>query len=116
MTQYQKPTTLFEILMGGTVLAFLLLLTVGTVIAVGTATSFQQGLNPSDWAAIRFTILQALTSATLSIMIAIPTARSFSKATISWSSNYDITSGRTLYFASHCRRPWHYSCLGAALV
>ena len=79
MTQYQKPTTLFEILMGGTVLAFLLLLTVGTVIAVGTATSFQQGLNPSDWAAIRFTILQALTSAALSIMIAIPTARALAR-------------------------------------
>ena len=60
-------------------LAFLLLLTVGTVIAVGTATSFQQGLNPSDWAAIRFTILQALTSAALSIMIAIPTARALAR-------------------------------------
>lgn len=79
MAQHQNPTTLFKIIAGGTALVVLLVLTIGTVIAVGTATSFQQGLTPADWAAIRFTLLQAFTSATLSILIAVPTARALAR-------------------------------------
>jgi thiamine transport system permease protein len=79
MTNVQNPTTVFKVMTGGLALVALLILTLGTVIAVGTATTLQHGLNPSDWAAIRFTLLQAITSAAISILIAIPTARALAR-------------------------------------
>jgi thiamine transport system permease protein len=79
MAKYQNPTTLFKVLTGGTALILLILLTIGTVLAIGTTTPFQLGLNSSDWAAIKFTVVQALTSATLSVIIAVPTARSLAR-------------------------------------
>lgn len=79
MTNAQNPITLFKLTTGGFALILLLILTLGTVIAVGTATTFERGLTPSDWAAIRFTLIQAITSATLSILIAVPTARALAR-------------------------------------
>lgn len=79
MTNPQNPTTPFKLVTGGFALALLLVLTLGTVIAVGTTTTYDKGLGPSDWAAIRFTLIQALTSAALSVLIAIPTARALAR-------------------------------------
>lgn len=79
MAKYQSAITPFKIVSGGAALMLLLTLTLGTVIAVGTFTTFDRGLSPADWAAIRFTVLQALTSATLSVMIAVPTARALAR-------------------------------------
>ncbi len=79
MAHHQNPTTPFKVITGGAALVLLLILTLGTVIAVGTATTFKHGLNPSDWAAIRFTLTQAITSAALSVIIAIPTARALAR-------------------------------------
>ncbi|MCP5074770.1 MAG: thiamine/thiamine pyrophosphate ABC transporter permease ThiP [Rhodobacteraceae bacterium] len=79
MASRAQPLSLTRVLAGGGALALLLLLTLGTVLAVWSKATFQQGLGPADWAAIRFTILQALASATISIAVAIPTARALAR-------------------------------------
>lgn len=54
-------------------------LTLGTLAAVlGRAEGFD-GLRSADWAAIRFTVSQALVSASLSVILAIPVARALAR-------------------------------------
>lgn len=79
MAHYSQPLSATRVLAGGTALALLLVLTLGTVWAVWSKASFQQGLGPADWAAVRFTISQALVSAIISVLIAIPTARALAR-------------------------------------
>ncbi|GGA16604.1 thiamine/thiamine pyrophosphate ABC transporter permease ThiP [Neptunicoccus cionae] len=71
--------SLFKTLTGSAALLVVLLLTLGTVVAVGTHATVGRGFTPADWAAIRFTVTQALLSATISVAIAIPTARALAR-------------------------------------
>jgi thiamine transport system permease protein len=54
----------------------LILLALGAVISRADAGA---GLGPSDWAAIRFTVLQAACSAVLSVLLAVPVARALAR-------------------------------------
>nr|WP_325253457.1 thiamine/thiamine pyrophosphate ABC transporter permease ThiP [Amylibacter sp.] len=71
--------SVFKAVTGSAALFVLLVLTLGTVMAVWSQATFQRGLSPADWAAIRFTIVQALVSASFSVAIAIPTARALAR-------------------------------------
>lgn len=51
----------------------------GTLLAVALRAEAGRGLGPSEWAAIRFTIKQAVLSALLSVALAIPVARALSR-------------------------------------
>ena len=59
--------------------ALVLLLTLGTLGAVAWRAEWGSGLAPADWAAIRFTIVQALLSAGISVFLAIPVARALAR-------------------------------------
>ena len=59
--------------------ALVLVLTLGTLGAVVWRAEWAGGLAPADWAAIRFTVVQALLSAGLSVLLAIPVARALAR-------------------------------------
>jgi len=66
-------------LSGGAAVAALLFLTLGTLGAViGRADGFS-ALGPADWAAIRFTLVQAVLSAAISVALAVPVARALAR-------------------------------------
>ncbi len=79
MAHNTQPLSPLRVLAGGSALVLLLVLTLGTVLAVGTHTRLQNGLGVADWAALRFTVTQAFVSAVLSILLAIPTARALAR-------------------------------------
>jgi thiamine transport system permease protein len=79
MANRTQQVTPFKAIVGGSALALLLVLTLGTVGAVWSYAAFQHGLAPSDWAAVRFTLTQAFVSASVSVIIAIPTARALAR-------------------------------------
>ncbi len=54
-------------------------LTLGTLLAVALRAEGWGGLSPSDWAAIRFTLLQAFVSAAISVALAVPVARALAR-------------------------------------
>ena len=54
-------------------------LTLGTLAAVALRARGGAGLGPADWAAIRFTLLQAGLSAALSVVLAVPVARALAR-------------------------------------
>jgi len=54
-------------------------LVLGSLVAVLLRAEAGRGLGPSDWAAIRFTFLQALLSALVSVALAIPVARALAR-------------------------------------
>ncbi|SEM99690.1 thiamine transport system permease protein [Loktanella fryxellensis] len=54
-------------------------LTLGTLLAVALRAEVGRGLSPGDWAAIRFTVLQAVASAVLSVALAVPVARALAR-------------------------------------
>lgn len=64
---------------GAAAAALVLLLTLGTLGAVALRAEWGSGLAAADWAAIRFTILQSLLSAGISVMLAIPVARALAR-------------------------------------
>ncbi|OIP82813.1 MAG: thiamine/thiamine pyrophosphate ABC transporter permease ThiP [Rhodobacterales bacterium CG2_30_65_12] len=64
---------------GAGALAVVLALTLGTLGAVALRAEFGAGLGPADWAAVRFTLLQAVLSATLSVALAVPVARALAR-------------------------------------
>ncbi|SLN75888.1 thiamine/thiamine pyrophosphate ABC transporter permease ThiP [Roseisalinus antarcticus] len=64
---------------GAWVAGLLLILTLGTVAAVALRAEWSGGLAAADWAAIRFTVLQALCSAGLSVVLAVPVARALAR-------------------------------------
>ncbi len=51
----------------------------GTLLAVALSAETGRGLGPPEWAAIRFTLLQAALSAVLSVALAVPVARALSR-------------------------------------
>ena len=75
MAYSTQPIKLKYLIIGGSAFALLLILTLGTVIVLWLNADIKDALSPSDWSIIRFTISQAIISAIISILIAIPTAR-----------------------------------------
>jgi thiamine transport system permease protein len=59
--------------------ALVLVLTLGTLAAVAQRADFTSGLGAADWAAIRFTVVQAILSALISVVLAIPVARALAR-------------------------------------
>lgn len=59
--------------------AIVVVLTLGTLIAVALRAEVGSGLGPADWAAVRFTVAQAFVSASLSVGFAIPVARALAR-------------------------------------
>lgn len=55
--------------------AALLVVILGALLAVAATGTSTLWLGPSDWAALRFTVLQAVLSAAISVLLAIPLAR-----------------------------------------
>ncbi|MDE0850609.1 thiamine/thiamine pyrophosphate ABC transporter permease ThiP [Yoonia sp.] len=70
--------------------ALVLLLTIGTMIAVAMRAEVGTGLSVADWAAIQFTVTQALVSALVSVLLAIPVARALARQTF-WGRGALIT-------------------------
>ncbi len=66
-------------LAGAASAALLLALSFGTLGAVVWRAEAGQALGPADWAAIRFTLLQASLSAALSVALAVPVARALAR-------------------------------------
>lgn len=64
---------------GGLALVLIALLTLGTTAALLTRADPGAGFGPGEWAAVRFTLVQALLSATLSSLLAIPVARALAR-------------------------------------
>lgn len=64
---------------GAATAALVLLLTLGTLTAVGWRAEWSGGLSPADWAAVRFTVWQAILSALISVVLAIPVARALAR-------------------------------------
>ncbi len=64
---------------GGVVLALILALTLGPVALVLIQAGGAGGLTAADWAAARFTVLQAALSAGLSVALAVPVARALAR-------------------------------------
>ena len=54
-------------------------LILGALLAVALAAEPGRGLGPSDWAAVRFTVLQAALSAAFSVALAVPVARALAR-------------------------------------
>lgn len=59
--------------------ALVVVLIFAALAAVASRAEFSSGLGPADWAAIRFTIYQALLSALISTLLAIPVARALAR-------------------------------------
>jgi thiamine transport system permease protein len=75
MAYSTQQIKLTHLIFGGSAFALLLVLTLGTVLVLWLNADIKTTLSPSDWATINFTITQAIVSATLSVLIAVPTAR-----------------------------------------
>ncbi|MEE9427110.1 MAG: thiamine/thiamine pyrophosphate ABC transporter permease ThiP [Paracoccaceae bacterium] len=59
--------------------AVVVALTLGTLGAVALRSEGLGSLGPSDWAALRFTLIQAFLSAVISIVVAVPVARALAR-------------------------------------
>ncbi|PTE23696.1 thiamine/thiamine pyrophosphate ABC transporter permease ThiP [Cereibacter changlensis JA139] len=66
-------------LAAGAVAATLGLLTLGTLAVVALQTGGGLRLGPADWAALRFTVWQAVLSALASVLLAVPVARALAR-------------------------------------
>jgi thiamine transport system permease protein len=64
---------------GAVALALVVALTFGTLVAVALRAEGGAGLGPADWAAIRFTLVQAILSAAISVAIAVPVGRALAR-------------------------------------
>jgi len=64
---------------GGVALALVATLALGTLAALASRAEPGRGLGPADWAAVRFTLTQALISAALSCALAVPAARALAR-------------------------------------
>lgn len=69
--------------LGGAALFGVVTLICGTLLAVFLRAEVPSTLGPADWAAVRFTVTQALLSAALSCLLAIPVARALARRTFS---------------------------------
>ena len=59
--------------------ALVVALILAALVAVGARAEVTSGLGPADWAALRFTVLQAVLSALLSVGLAVPVARALAR-------------------------------------
>ena len=75
----QRPVTINPTKPGGIAVGLVLALTLGTLGAVAWRADWGCGLGAADWAAVRFTVTQALVSAGLSCLLAIPVARALAR-------------------------------------
>ncbi len=75
----QRAVPITPVWPGVAAAALVLVLTLGTLGAVAWRAEWGGGLAEADWAAIRFTVLQALLSATISVVLAIPVARALAR-------------------------------------
>jgi thiamine transport system permease protein len=66
-------------LTGGLAAGVILLLVIGSIVAVAFRAEGWSGLKPSDWAALRFTVMQAVLSSVISVGLAIPVARALAR-------------------------------------
>ena len=66
-------------LAGGLSLTLVLGLVIGTLLAVGLHAEIGKGFSRADWAALRFTLVQACLSAAISVTLAIPLARALAR-------------------------------------
>ncbi|MEL6170292.1 MAG: thiamine/thiamine pyrophosphate ABC transporter permease ThiP, partial [Pseudomonadota bacterium] len=64
---------------GGAAAGLLLTLSLAPIAAVLARAGEAGGLGPADWAAVRFTLVQASLSATLSVLFAVPLARALAR-------------------------------------
>ena len=64
---------------GGLALALVGALTLGTVAALLSRAEPGRSLGPAEWSALRFTVVQALLSAALSCLLAVPAARALAR-------------------------------------
>ncbi len=64
---------------GGAALALVAVLTLGTLGALALRAEPGRGLGPAEWAALRFTVLQAVLSAGASALLAVPVARALAR-------------------------------------
>ncbi len=64
---------------GGIALALVVALSFGSLAAVALRAEGGTGLGPADWAAIRFTLVQALLSAAISVALAVPVGRALAR-------------------------------------
>jgi thiamine transport system permease protein len=64
---------------GGVALALVAALTLGTLGALALRAEPGRGLGPAEWAALRFTLVQALLSSALSVAVAVPAARALAR-------------------------------------
>ncbi len=74
-----QPLGVLRTLAGVLALALVAALTLGMVAVIALRAEPGRGLGPADWAALRFTLLQALISAGLSVALAIPAARALAR-------------------------------------
>ena len=79
MAARAQPLGAPALLGGGLALALVAALTLGSVAALALRAEPGRGLGPADWSAIRFTLTQALISATLSVALAVPAARALAR-------------------------------------
>lgn len=75
VNQVTRPTAI----LGGLASALLLLFSLGTLSIVAYRAETLSALSPSDWAAVGFTVKQALLSAVISTALAIPVARALAR-------------------------------------
>ena len=75
----QRPVALTPRWPGALGAALVLVMTLGTLAAVGWRADWSGRLAPADLSAIRFTVVQALVSAAISVACAIPVARALAR-------------------------------------
>ncbi len=76
----RRPVEISRVtLAGAAALGLVLALVLGTLAAVALRAEAAGGLRAADWAALRFTLLQASLSAGLSVALAVPLARALSR-------------------------------------
>jgi thiamine transport system permease protein len=75
----RSPFTITPRWPGAAAAALVLLLTLGTLGAVTARADWDSGLSVADWSAIRFTVTQAVVSAFISVVLAIPVARALAR-------------------------------------
>ena len=79
MAYRAQPIKPHTYIFGGLAVALLVFLTLGTLVAVWLWRDISAPLTPSDWAAIRFTLIQAGASASISVGLAIFVARALAR-------------------------------------
>jgi thiamine transport system permease protein len=80
MSRWRRPLPFSLGLMAGATVLVLLALNLGALAAVGWRADPATAIfRPADWAALRFTLLQAVLSALISVALAIPVARALAR-------------------------------------